>query len=296
MALRTVKFTLNGQVYDLTDAGNGTWAATITAPSTTSYNAESDHKYHGVVVATDDAGNATTVTVEDFSSLGLRVLETVKPTITVVSPTSGAYVINNNPTFTWDVTDSGSGIDISSISIKIDNSSTPITSGITTTAITGGYRCTYTPFGALADGSHTIKYNVSDNDGNAAIESTITITIDTVAPTLNVTSPTDNLVTNVGTVTVSGTTNDATSSPVTVTVNGSAVTVGSGGAFSTTVTLNEGSNTITVVATDSAGKITTVVRTVYYDSGAPVISAVTITPNPVNTGVSYTITVTVSDS
>lgn len=295
MALSTVKFTLNGQVYDLTDAGNGTWTATITAPSTTSYNAESDHKYHGVVVATDDAGNATTVTVSDFSSLGLRVLETVKPTISIVFPTSGAYVINNKPTFTWDVTDSGSGIDASSISIKLDNS-TAITSGITTTAITGGYRCTYTPFSALSDGSHTIKYNVSDNDGNAANEATITITIDTVAPTLNVTSPIDGLVTNVGTVTVSGTTNDATSSPVTVTVNGSAVTVGSGGAFSTTVTLNEGLNTITVVATDSAGKVTTVVRTVYYDSGAPVITAVTISPNPVNTGVSYTITVTVSDS
>ena len=78
-------------------------------------------------------------------------------------------------------------------------------------------------------------------------------------------SPADGLVTNQAACTVTGTTNDTTSSPVKVTVklnSGSAenVTVGSDGGFSKVLTLTEGSNTITIVATDSAGKSTTVTR------------------------------------
>jgi hypothetical protein len=103
------------------------------------------------------------------------------------------------------------------------------------------------------------------------------------------------LVTNQPTVTVTGTTNDATSSPVTLTINGEAVTVTSNGTFSHVVTLTNGTNTITVVATDAAGKSTTVTRTVTYNTSAPVISAVTITPNPVNTGNVFTISVTATD-
>ena len=87
---------------------------------------------------------------------------------------------------------------------------------------------------------------------------TSTIKVDTVPPSLTVTTPTDGLITNTDTLTVSGTTNDATSSPVTVTitlntVDQGAVTVDGGGAFSKLVTLSEGSNTIVVVtATDKA--------------------------------------------
>jgi hypothetical protein len=82
---------------------------------------------------------------------------------------------------------------------------------------------------------------------------------------------------------------------VSLTVNGKAVTVGSGGAFSTTVTLSEGSNTITVVATDAAGKTTTVTRTVTLDTVAPTIASITITPNPVDAGKTVIIEVKVSD-
>ncbi len=87
---------------------------------------------------------------------------------------------------------------------------------------------------ALADGSHTIKIDASDFDGNAATQKTVTFKIDTVPPTLSITAPADKLVTNKTAVTVTGTTNDATSSPVTVTVklnSGTAetVTVGSDG-------------------------------------------------------------------
>ena len=299
MAIETVKFTLNGQTYDLTyDSASGTYKATITAPSVTSWNENSDHKYHGTVVATDDAGNSTTATVTDFSDLALRVLEKVKPTISVSYPTASAFITSATPTFKWTVTDAGSGIDQSTISIKIDGN-TAITSGITKTAVTNGYECSYTPASPLGEGAHTVYFNVSDNDGNAATQASTAFTIDTVPPTLNLTSPADGLITNKSTIVVSGTTNDATSSPVTVKVtvnNGTAqnAEVAANGSFSINVTLTEGSNTIKVVATDSAGKSTTIERTVTLDTAAPKITAVTLTPNPVDAGATI-ITVTVTD-
>ena len=49
-------------------------------------------------------------------------------------------------------------------------------------------------------------------------------------------------------------------------------------------------------ATDSAGKQTTVVRHVKLDTGAPVFQEITITPNPVDAGKTYIISVKVVDA
>ena len=295
MAIKTVKFTLNGQEYNLTyDSTAKAYKATVTAPSTTSWNENDDHKFHGTVVVEDVAGNSTTATVSEFATLGLRVLEKVAPTIAITYPTANAFITNNKPTIKWTVTDTGSGIDSATIGIKIDSGSI-ITSGITKTSITNGYSCEYTPSTALSEGSHTITFSVNDNDGNAAIAANVSFKIDTVPPTLNVAAPTDGLVTNSKTLTVSGVTNDETSSPVTLTVNGEVVTVGADGSFSSTVTLAEGENTVTIVATDSAGKTTTVTRTVTLDTVAPTITEITLTPNPVDAGATYIIQVKVSD-
>jgi len=294
MAISTVKLTLNGTEYNLTkNTSTGKWEATISAPNRTSYAENPDHCFHGVVKATDVAGNETTATVSDFPALALRVLEKVAPTITVIYPTAGAFITSSKPTFKWNVEDSGSGIDTDSIKITING--TAITSGITKTAITGGYSCEYTPSAALPEGSNTVKFDVDDNDGNSATQASVTFKIDTVPPVLNVTSPVDGLITNNPSLNVVGTTNDATSSPVSVKINGQSVTVGSDGSFSKNITLTEGSNTVTVVATDSAGKSTTVTRTVTLDTSAPVITSISITPNPVDAGETYIITVEVSD-
>ena len=237
-------------------------------------------------VSTNTAGTSVTKTAN------LTVKETVKPVITISSPSNGAYIASNQPNIVFTVTDetNGSGVKIDSLSVKIDGSA--ITSGITKTAITNGYSVTVTP-STLSDGSHTVTINCADNDGNSATEKSTTFTVDTVPPVLNVTSPDAGLITNKSTVVVAGTTNDATSSPVTLTVNGNKVSVGSNGSFSTTVTLSEGENTITIKAVDQAGKVSRVTRTVTLDSSTPVIESITITPNPVNTSESMVIRVVV---
>lgn len=301
MSVKQVQATINGQTVTLTLNSAGAYETTITAPSKSSYNQEG-HYYPVELKATDDAGNVSTADITHATvgeNLKLRVKEKVAPVITITYPTAAAFITNNKPTFTWKVTDDDSGVDESTIGITIDNGS-KITSGITKTAIDGGYECSYTPTTALADGSHTAKFDASDNDGNAAVQKSVTFTVDTVAPTLTINSPAADLVTNESSVTVSGSTNDATSSPVEVTVklnNGTAqeVTVNADGTFSKALTLISGSNTITIVAKDAAGKTTTVTRTVTLDTGAPVFQSVTINPNPVDCGKTYIITVEVTD-
>lgn len=296
MAVKTIQATLNGQTYNLTlNSSTGKYEATITAPSTSSYK-QSGHYYPMSISATDDAGNTTTVNTSTATigdSLKLVVKETTAPTITVTSPTANQTLTNNKPSIAFTVTDSDSGVNSDTISVTIDG--TRYTSGITKTAITNGYSCTYVPGTALSDGSHSVVVSATDNDGNTKTTSAVSFKVDTVPPALSVTYPPEGFVTNQPTVTVTGTTNDATSSPVTLTINGESVTVTSSGTFSHNVTLTSGTNTITVVATDAAGKSTTVTRTVTYNTSAPVISDVTITPNPVNTGSVFTISVTATD-
>lgn len=303
MAVKSVQAIINGQTYTLTlNSSTGKYEATVTAPDKSSYPL--DGHYYGVAVkATDDAGNSTTVDATHAtlgSSLQLKVKETVAPVIVITSPTSSARLINNKPTITWKVTDDDSGVNPATIGIIVDSGSKVTGDSIVKTAIDGGYQCTYTPETALSDGDHTVKIDASDYDGNAAVQKSVSFIVDTVAPTLSVTSPTEGSVTNKSEATISGITNDATSSPVTVTIklnSGTAeqVAVNSDGTFSKAITLAAGLNTITVVATDAAGKSTTVTRTVTLDTGAPVFKSITINPNPVDAGKTYIISVEVTD-
>lgn len=296
MAVKTVQYVFNGQTYDLTlDASTGEYKATVLAPSKSSYS-QDGHKYGGSVIATDDAGNSTTINQSDATlgaNLLLRVLEKVAPTLAFTYPTAGAYITNATPAIRFKVTDNDSGVNPDTIVIKVDGAK--VTTSFTKTAVTGGYECSYTPGTALADGAHTISIEASDFDGNAATAKTVTFTIDTIPPTLTLTNPADGLITNKSTLVVSGKTDDVTSKPVTVTVNGTAVAVNSDGTFSKEITLVNGSNTITVVAKDKAGKTTTVTRKVTLDTGAPVFKGITLTPNPVDCGKTFIISVKVTD-
>lgn len=299
MAIKTVKATINGQTYDLTlNSASGKWEATITAPGKTSYNLAGGY-YNVSVEATNEAGTKGSADASTVDGLKLVVKETVAPVITIVSPTAGAYVANSKQPVVFNVTDEtgGSGVDISTLVVKQDGTAVAA-ANITHTAIANGYSVTYTPSAALSDGSHTVTINCKDHDGNAATEKSTTYTVDTVPPTLNVTSPADGLITAASSVTVAGTTNDATSSPVVITIslNGTdqgTVAVGTGGTFSKVITLKEGSNTIIVKAKDAAGKGSSVTRTVTLDTSVPKIKAATITPNPVDTGKTMVISVTI---
>lgn len=298
MAISSVRAQINGTWYTLTLTGTNTYSATVTAPGTTSFNRSGGY-YDVTVEATNTAGTVTTQNASGLAGLKLMVKEKVPPVITIVSPTSGAAVINNKQPVTFTVVDEsgGSGINISSLVVKQDNT-TVAANTISSTAITNGYSVTYTPASALSDGSHTVTITVSDNDGNAAAAKSTTYKVDTVPPTLNISAPANDLVTNSTSLVVRGTTNDTTSSPVTVkmTLNNTdqgSVTVDTSGTFTKTLTLVNGLNTIVITATDAAGKASSVTRTVTLDTSKPVVKSATITPNPVDAGASMVITVVV---
>ena len=301
MAVKTVQVVINGQTHTLTyNATTKKYEATITAPSTSSYN-QNGHYYNVKVKATDEAGNSVTKDATDTtlgSSLQLKVKEKVAPVISITAPSSSAKLTNNKPVINWTVTDADSGVNPSTIKLIIDSQT--ITTGITKTQSGKNYTCSYTPTTALSDGTHTIKVSASEYDGNVATQKSVTFTVDTVPPELSVSAPVDNLVTNQSSLVVKGTTNDVTSSPVTLTIklNGGTeqtVEVGSDGSFTKTLTLVTGENTIVITAKDGAGKTSTVTKKVVLDQTAPVIQSVTISPNPVNAGATYTISVEVTD-
>lgn len=299
MAIASVRAQINGTWHTLTyDSASGTWKATITAPGATSFN-QSGGYYNVVVEAANEAGTTATADGATLSGLQLVVKERVAPVITILSPTSGAVVTNNKQPVIFTVIDEsgGSGVDQSSIVVLLDGNAVA-SSTLAITAISNGFSVTYTPASALGDGEHTVAINASDNDGNAATAKSTTFKIDTVPPTLNITAPAEGLITASASLTVKGSTNDSTSSPVviTITLNNAdqgSVTVGSDGSFSKTITLAEGDNEIVITATDSAGKASSVTRNVTLDSSVPKVVSAAITPNPVDAGATMIISVVI---
>ncbi len=171
MAIVKVRVQVDGVWTNLT-LSNGKWVGTITAPATTSYNLA--NKYYPIKIEiTNDAGTVVTKDATDATlgeALRLIVKETMKPTITLVSPSKSAYVTNNKQPITFKVVDEagGSGVNLSTVKIKVDSTTyTTSSTGMVSKGITNGYQFTFTPQTALKDGSHTITITASDNDGNA---------------------------------------------------------------------------------------------------------------------------------
>ncbi len=303
MTIQSVQVELNGTWYTLAlNSGSGNYEGTFNAPGQTSYQ-QPNHVYNMQVKATNTAGTVATVDGDVFSSLHLRVLERLAPTVTITSPGQGAYVGNAQQPILFQLRDEagGSGINLAALSLTIDSgeavgSDSP---GMVCSAVANGYDCTYTPQVALADGLHTVTINVSDHDGNAAPAASRSYTQDTVPPVLNVSSPADGFLVNQAALVLTGSTNDAVSSPVAVSVslNGNdqgSVTVEADGSFSKSLVLTEGENIIIVTATDSAGKSSSVTVTGTLDTSTPEITAVEVLPNPVDAGATMVVKVTVS--
>lgn len=304
----TVKATIKGQEVTLNfDSATGQYKASVTAPSDSSYQNNEGHYFPVSITATDDAGNSTTIsdTQGGFTeNLKLYVKERIVPKVTGISPSSDANVITSNPKIEFTVLDNAngqssgfSGINPNTVSLVINGSAID-NSAIEKTPVTGGYKCTYTPVVAIPDGTCTFTVQASDYDENQSDLVTTSFKVDTAPPALDITYPTNDMYTNESEIEVIGTTSDVTSSPVEVviTVNGKDqgdVEISADGSFRKTITLDDGTNTIKITSTDRAGKISTVTKTVYLKTSAPIFKSVRIEPNPVDHGQTYTIYVEV---
>ena len=296
MGIKTVKVVIDGQTHVLTyDETSQQYKATISAPLETSYGQNEGHYYPITLTAIDDAGNSITVDDSDETfgeKLQLQVKEVTKPSIEVTSPTTGSIINNATPTITWNVTDLESGINSETISFKL-NGVLIGSDSISKTEIEHGYKCKYIST-ELVNGTQTCVFNVSDNDGNRADELTTNFIVDTTGPSLTVEEPSSDITTNKNKIVITGKVDDI-SKPITLTINDSPVVIGTGGEFAHEYELIEGTNIVTVIARDSLNNETRIIRNITLDTKPPVISEVTLKPNPVNVGQTYIITVTVVD-
>ena len=217
--------------FGATDAHLATVSATLDGNpfvSGSPVSAAGIHVLH--VSAADTLGNAASATVT-------FTLDRTTPTIDLDAPAEGSY--RTDPTT---ISFQAADANLATVSATLDGAA--FTSGDTVSA----------------EGNHVVVVTATDRAGNEA-SVTRNFTIDRTAPELGVASPRDGALIAGSSVTVFGDVSDL--SPVSVTVNGVATPV-SGGTFSRIVSLVDGENTITVVATDAAGNTSTVTLTVFH--------------------------------
>jgi hypothetical protein len=188
------------------------------------------------------------------------------PMLSGESPADGAVLAGNTPTIgiDWqDTPDAFEGaVDESSLILIVDGTDL---SGLAVTSATGVEL--NLPF-ALAEGFHDVFLEIHDETGSQN-RTSWSFSIDTLAPSLVITEPTIPI-TNDAAVSVAGTTDPG----VTVTVNGTGVTVGLTGTFRVDLTLADGTHSLPVVSTDSAGNSASTTVDIIVDTVAPSVTLI----------------------
>jgi Glucodextranase, domain B len=119
-----------------------------------------------------------------------------------------------------------------------------------------------------AGGSSTLRMSFVQGFGLPEVRSLAATALASYYPTVAITSPANATTVATPAVTVTGTASDS-GALSSLTVNGATVAVGAGGAWSTSVALKPGANTITATATDQAGLSSSSAITVTYTVPKP---------------------------
>lgn len=158
---------------------------------------------------------------------------------TSLNPPDGSLINNAKPTIAAEYLDEGIGINPAGTRIYLNGVD------VSNQAQATPNKVAYTPSQPLNDGLHKVRVEIDDKAGNPATV-TWSFTLHTKPPTVKITSHGQNQYVNQSPVMVTGTVDDVRAR---VLVNGIAASVEKG-LFSARVNIIEGSNTITVVATD----------------------------------------------
>jgi hypothetical protein len=255
-----VVVTIGDKQVETTIGADGTFEAVFTGD-----NFPADGNYEAVVEVTT-GGATTTLDGPTF------VIDTTAPTITVSEGTQSVSDYFNGESFAQGVTINGTGEAGSTIDVTVGG-----VTRSTTVGENGAWSVTYES-GALQGGEYQSEVTIKSTDqfGNSAI-TTETLVVDTVAPTVVVTSGTQgagdsfNAASFSNGVTISGT--GEPGSTVELTVGGvtRTATVGGNGAWSATWqsgTLQGGEyvSDVTIVTTDTFGNATTTTEKLVVDT------------------------------
>ncbi|MFC1957812.1 SwmB domain-containing protein, partial [Chloroflexota bacterium] len=238
-----------------------------------------------VVIASDAYGNtgsSRTVTV---------TVNTSKPKVTITTPATGLVTNSASIAVSGTVVH---GQAITGLNLILNGVSRSITFSKTGS---GEFGTTV----ALVVGKNTIVITATDNatPPNKASSGVIFVTRDTVAPVIQLTSPTPGALINETSLTVTGTIDDPAVTTITLTVNNSDEIIPvQAQAFSWAINnLNTGNNTLSIKAVDKAGNTgTTGAITVKVDTNAPKVTITSPENNYRTNSVSLSITGTVIDA
>jgi len=181
------------------------------------------------------------------------IVDTVGPTLPNVS---GVTPTNTNrPTWTWT---SGGGGGNGTYQYQLDSGSWTTTSAQS-----------YKPASGLSEGSHTLYVQERDAIGNWSDSGYKTIVIDTIGPVLNLSTLSNDAVTNNNVLNITGTAADASGvNTVSITLNNSPTETITEN-FNTAALLQLGANTLVIAATDALGNQTAETRTITFDTSVP---------------------------
>ena len=253
------KVTVNGQ----TATGSTSWSRAVSLTAN-AWNTIT-------VIATDAAGRTSTVTRQVYS-------DTIAPTLSITAPAANSYTTSSTVTVTGACSDA-TGIR----SVTVNGQAASVSNNTYSRSIS-----------LNANVWTTLTVVATDGVGRTTTQ-TRKVFYDSAAPSLALSAPIAESYTSATTTTVSGTVSDA-SGIRSVTVAGTAVSI-TNGAFSRSVSLSANAwNTLTVVATDNAGRTSTVSRRVYCDTTAPSLSISAPANNIYTTSSSITVKGTASDA
>ncbi|MCK7356058.1 Ig-like domain-containing protein [Enterobacter roggenkampii] len=266
-----VTVTLNGKTYTATIQSDGSWTTTVPAADV---GALSDGaSYQISVAAQDSAGNSASATH------GISV-DTTAPVVSIAT-LSGDDMLNaleaQQPLTVHGASSAEAG---QTVTVTLGGKS------YTATVANDGTWTLDVPaadLAALSQGALTVTASVNDKAGNNG-QTTHTLTVDTVAPTVTIsTVADDDIVNNVEQLagqTISGTTTAEQGQTVTVSFNGHSyqATVGADGSWSVFVPgrdflgLSDGDYTITATVSDKAGNPGSATHDVTLNGDVPTIT------------------------
>jgi len=266
-----VTVTLNGKSYTATIQSDGSWTTTVPAADV---GALADGaSYQVAVSAQDSAGNSASAT-HNIS------VDTTAPVVSIAT-LSGDDVLN--------AAEAQQPLTVHGSSSAEAGQTVTVTLGSKTYTATVANDGTWTldvpaaDLASLSEGALTVTASVNDKAGNNG-QTTHTLTVDTVAPTVTISTVADDDIVNnaeqLAGQTISGTTTAEQGQTVTVSFNGHSyqATVGADGSWSVFVPgrdflgLTDGDYTITAAVSDKAGNPGSATHDVTLNGDVPTIT------------------------
>ncbi|MCU0859669.1 MAG: Ig-like domain-containing protein [Thermoplasmata archaeon] len=214
--------------YQEVSVDGGAWYEVASSPETLTLD-DGDHTVD--VRAFDMAGNSDQDTVS-------FTVDATAPMVTITSPEDGACIDTDTLVISWTVSETGPEV---TVEYRVDGGSWQ---AVTEDSVT---------LSGLDEGEHTVDVMASDDAGNDYTDS-VTFTVDMTDPSVSITSPDDGAEVGTEDIDVTWTATDLGCgiSTVEVRVDGG-IWLDAGTSPTTVYGLSDGSHTIEVMATDSAG-------------------------------------------